>query len=382
MNIPNQLHQLGQSLWLDNIRRDMFNDGALQRYIDDFAVTGLTSNPAIFEHAIRESTAYDGAIRQGVKRGKKGEELFFDLAFEDLARAADTFRPVYDRTNGVDGWVSMELPPTLANDADATLEAATALHTRGERRNLLMKIPGTKAGLAAIEEAIFAGIPVKVTLLFSRRQYLGVAEAYMRGVERRIDAGLNPHVGSVATIFVSRWDLAVADTVPADLKNRLGIAMAHQIYKEYRRLLGTQRWQRAFNAGARPQRLLWASTGTKDPEAPDTLYVKALAAPFTINSMPESTLKAYADHGQLGSIMGADGGTCEEMLRRFNAAGIEFEELAERLQAEGVENFIRAWEGLMEVIKSKGSHLMASTDTVTLARNDAVGAFGGRVAGK
>ena len=381
MNIPNQLHQLGQSLWLDNIQRDMFNNGALQRYIDEFAVTGLTSNPAIFEHSIRESAAYDSAIRHGVKRGKSGEELFFDLAFEDLARAADTFRPVYDRTNGVDGWVSMELPPRLANDAAATLEAATALHIRGERRNLLMKIPGTKAGLVAIEEAIYAGIPVKVTLLFSRKQYLSVAEAYMRGVERRIDAGLNPHVGSVATIFVSRWDMAVADKVPADLKNRLGIAMAHQIYKEYRGLLGSQRWQRAFNAGARPQRLLWASTGTKDPEAPDTLYVKALAAPFTINAMPEATLRAYADHGRLGPIMGAHGGTCEEMLRRFNAAGIEFEELAERLQTEGVENFIRAWDGLMEVIKCKGSHLMTSTDTVTLARNDAVGAFGGKSAG-
>jgi transaldolase len=351
MNIPNQLHQLGQSLWLDNITRDLLNNGRLQQYIDEFAVTGLTSNPAIFEHAIRESAAYDGAIRQEVKRGKSGEDLFFDLAFEDLARAADMFRPVYDRTNGVDGWVSMELPPTLAHDAAGTLQAAIALHTRGERKNLLMKIPGTKAGLVAIEEAIFAGIPVKVTLLFSRGQYLAAAEAFMRGVERRIDAGLNPHVGSVASIFVSRWDMAVAEQVPADLRNRLGIAMAHQIYKAYRGLLSSPRWQRAFNAGARPQRLLWASTGTKDPAAPDTLYVKALAAPFTINTMPEATLKAYADHGQLGPIMGADGGTCEAMLQRFNDAGVEFEALAERLQMEGAENFVRAWEEVLGVIE-------------------------------
>ncbi|HEV2691604.1 MAG TPA: transaldolase, partial [Verrucomicrobiae bacterium] len=342
MNIPKQLHQLGQSLWLDNITRDMLNDGLLQQYIDDFDVTGLTSNPAIFTKAIRTSRAYDGAIQHGVRRGKSGEDLFADLAFEDLARAADKFRPVFDRTNGVDGWVSMEMPPRLAYDAAGTLEAAKALHTRGERKNLLIKIPGTKPGLEAIEEAIFAGIPVKVTLLFSRGQYLAAAEAYMRGVERRIDAGLNPHVGSVASIFVSRWDLAVADRVPVELRNRLGIAMAHQIYKAYRELLGSPRWQRAFNAGARPQRVLWASTGTKDPAAPDTLYVKALAAPFTINTMPEATLKAYADHGRLGPIMGADGGSCEVMLKRFNEAGVEFEALAEQLQADGAENFVKA----------------------------------------
>jgi len=357
MNAPNELHRLGQSLWLDNITRDLLNHGTLQQYIDEFAVTGLTSNPAIFEHAIRTSTAYDGAIRQGGRRGKSGEDLFFDLAFEDLARAADLFRPVYDRTNGVDGYVSMELPPELAHDATATLEVATALHERGERKNLLMKIPGTPACLGAIEEAIFAGIPVKVTLLFSHAQYLAAAEAYLRGVERRIDAGMNPLVGSVASIFVSRWDLAVADRVPAELQNRLGIAMAHQIYKSYRGLLSSPRWQRAFNAGARPQRLLWASTGTKDPRAPDTLYVQALVAPFTINTMPEATLKAFADHGQLGPIMGADGGTCGAILQRFVDAGIQFEALAERLQNEGVENFIRVWAELMEVIRTKSRRL-------------------------
>lgn len=353
MNIPRQLQQLGQSLWLDNITRDMLNDGSLQHYIDHFAVTGLTSNPNIFAHAIASSAAYDNAIRQDLKRGKRGENLFFDLAFEDLARAADLFRPIYDRTNGVDGYVSLEISPRLAYDAAGILEAARAVHIRGERKNLLVKIPGTKPGLAAIEEAIFAGIPVKATLLFSQAQYLAVAEAYMRGVERRIEAGLNPLVGSVATIFVSRWDQAVAERVPPDLKNRLGIAMAHQIYKTYRGLLSSPRWQRAFNAGARPQRVLWASTGTKDPQASDTLYVKALAAPFTIDTMPEATLRAFADHGQLGPIMSADGGACEETLRRFNAAGIEFEPLAEQLQTEGAKQFVASWDNLLTVIQDK-----------------------------
>jgi len=379
MNIPNQLHRLGQSLWLDNITRDLLNNGTLQHYIDEYAVTGLTSNPAIFQHAIENSTAYDGAIRSDVKRGKSGEDLFFDLAFEDLARAADMFRPVYDRTNGVDGYVSMELPPTLAQDAVATVGAATVLHARGERKNLLMKIPGTKAGLVAIEEAIFAGIPVKVTLLFSHGQYLAAAEAYMRGVERRIDAGLNPHVGSVATIFVSRWDLAVADQVPAELQNRLGIAMACQIYKAYRGLLSSPRWQRAFNAGARPQRLLWASTGTKDSRVSDTLYVQALAAPFTINTMPEATLKAFADHGQLGPIMGADGGACGETLQRFIDAGIRFEELAERLQTEGAENFVRTWNNLMAVLQTKSSHLATTAQSNAPGRSEPVGVLRGRL---
>jgi len=369
MNIPRQLQHLGQSIWLDNITRDMFNNGALQQYIDDFAVTGLTSNPNIFAHAIANSSAYDQAIRQDLKRGKNGENLFFDLAFEDLARAADLFRPIYDRTNGVDGYVSLEISPRLAYDTAGILEAARAVHIRGERKNLLVKIPGTKPGLAAIEEAIFAGIPVKVTLLFSQAQYLAAAEAYMRGVERRIEAGLNPLVGSVATIFVSRWDTAVASRVPDDLKNRLGITMAHQIYKNYRGLLASPRWQRAFNAGARPQRLLWASTGTKDPLISDTLYVKALAAPFTIDTMPEATLRAFADHGQVGPIMSADGGPCEEILRRFTAAGIDFETLAGQLQKEGAEQFVNSWDNLMNVIQDKINQLGEPERSLTPARN-------------
>src|SRR5499426_3954167 len=289
------LHDLGQSLWLDNITRDLLDNGTLQHYIDELSVTGLTSNPTIFDQAIKHSTAYDTAIRQKLKEGKSGEALFFDLALEDLTRAADLFRPIYDRTNGVDGWVSLEVSPLLAYDTTSTLAAAKELHGRAARPNLLIKIPGTKEGVPAIEEAIFAGIPVNVTLLFSREQYIAAAEAFLRGIERRIDAGLNANIGSVASVFISRWDVAVMGKVPDALRDKLGIAIANRTYRAYRDLLGSPRWQRAFNAGARPQRLLWASTGTKDPKASDVLYVKALAAPFTVNTMPEGTLKALAD---------------------------------------------------------------------------------------
>jgi transaldolase len=288
MKATQKLNDLGQSIWLDNITRDLLNQGTLQRYIDALSVTGLTSNPTIFDGTIKNSHAYDAAIHQGLAKGKTSEDLFFDLAIEDLTRAADLFRPIFDRTNGVDGWVSLEVSPRLAYDTASTLAAAKELFARAQRPNLFIKIPGTKEGLPAIEEAIFAGVPVNVTLLFSRGHYLAAAEAFLRGIERRIEAGLNPHVGSVASVFVSRWDAAIAGKVPAALNNRLGIAVAHGIYQAYLELLNSPRWQRTYNAGARPQRLLWASTGTKDPEASDTLYIKALAAPFTVNTMEMS----------------------------------------------------------------------------------------------
>src|SRR5205814_4449306 len=313
MKATQLLHNLGQSIWLDNITRDLLNSSTLKRYIDEMSVTGLTSNPTIFDHAIKNSTAYDDEIRKKLKEGKSVEELFFELALEDLTQAADLFRPIYERTNGVDRWVSLEVSPLLAHDTASTLAAAKSLHARAGRPNLLMKIPGTQEGLPAIEEAIFAGVPVNVTLLFSREQYVAAAAAFLRGIERRIDAGLAPEVGSVASVFISRWDAAVAGKVPDALNNKLGIAIAKRIYKAYRDLLGSARWQRIYNAGARPQRLLWASTGTKDPKASDVLYIKALAAPFTVNTMPEGTLKALADHGDLGEIMSADGGECEKI---------------------------------------------------------------------
>src|ERR1700733_12732453 len=305
------LHNEGQSLWLDNITRDLLESGTLKRYIEELSVTGLTSNPTIFDHAIKNSAAYDSAITAQLKKGTSTEALFFDLALEDITRAADLFRPIYEKTNGVDGWVSLEVSPLLAYDTASTLAAAKELFARANRPNLLIKIPGTRQGLPAIEEAIFAGIPVNVTLLFSREHYLAAAEAFLRGIERRIEAGLNPSVDSVASVFISRWDTAVMGKAPDSLNNRLGIAISERIYKAYRSLLNSPRWQRVYNFGARPQRLLWASTGTKDPKASDILYVKALAAPFTVNTMPEGTLKALAGYTELGSILPADGGDCE-----------------------------------------------------------------------
>ena len=357
MKATQLLHNLGQSLWLDNITRDLLNSGTLKRYIDELSVTGLTSNPTIFDHAIKNSSAYDASIRQKLNEGKSGEDLFFELALEDLTRAADLFRPIHEKTNGVDGWVSLEVSPKLAYDAAKTLAAAQALHARAGRPNLFIKIPGTKEGLPAIEEAIFAGVPINVTLLFSREHYLAAAEAFLRGIERRIDAGLGPEVGSVASVFVSRWDGAIAGKVPKPLSNALGIAIARRAYKAYRDLLGSPRWQRIYNAGARPQRLLWASTGTKDAQASDVLYVKALAAPFTVNTMPEGTLKALADHGEIGEIMSADGGDCEAVLDQFAKAGIDVDALANRLQDEGARSFVSSWNELMGVITSKSATL-------------------------
>ena len=357
MNATGTLHDRGQSLWLDNITRDLLETGTLARYINELSVTGLTSNPTIFDHAIKNSSRYDAAIRSKVKEGKSGEDLFFELALEDLTRAADLFRPIWDRTRGVDGWVSLEVSPLLVHDTARTLAAAKTLYGRAGRPNLLMKIPGTKEGLPAVEEAIFAGVPINVTLLFSREQYLAAADAFMRGIERRVAAGLPPEVGSVASVFISRWDAAVKSRVPEALRNQLGIAIAKRTYKAYRELLDSPRWQRAFTAGARAQRLLWASTGTKDPAASDILYIRALAAPFTVNTMPEGTLKALADHGALGAMLPADGGDGEEVLATFASAGVNVDALASQLQDEGARSFVDSWREVMDVIAAKSSDL-------------------------
>jgi len=357
MKATEELHDLGQSLWLDNITRDLLTTGTLKRYIDELSVTGLTSNPTIFDHAIKNSTAYDASILQKLEEGKSGEGLFFELALADITEAADLFRPIWEKTSGVDGWVSLEVSPLLAHDTASTIAAAKDLHRRAGRPNLFIKIPGTKEGLPAIEEAIFAGVPVNVTLLFSREQYLEAAEAYLRGIERRIDNGLEPYVGSVASVFISRWDTAVMGKVPEMLNDRLGIAIAKRTYKAYRELLGSPRWQRVYNAGARPQRLLWASTGTKDPKASDVLYIMALTAPFTVNTMPEGTLKSFAEHGRLGTSLPADGGDCEDVLAQFSKAGININALAARLQDEGAKSFVKSWDELMVVIASKSAAL-------------------------
>ncbi|HEY5432909.1 MAG TPA: transaldolase [Coriobacteriia bacterium] len=357
MNATRQLHDLGQSLWLDNITRGILNDGTLQRYVSELSVTGLTSNPTIFDHAIKDGDAYDDAIRRKAVGGKSSEALFFEIAIEDLVRAADLFRPVHDLTGGVDGWVSLEVSPLLANDTAGTISAAVQLHGQAHRPNLFIKIPGTPEGLPAIEDSIFGGVAVNVTLLFSAAQYLAAAEAYMRGIERRIAAGLDPRVESVASLFVSRWDVAVQQTVPSALRNRLGIAIAGRTYREYRALLASPRWRTLAAAGARPQRLLWASTGTKDPDAPDTLYVEALAAPETINTMPEQTLTAFADHGRLTGGLPIDGGDAEAELAEFAKAGVDTAALAARLQREGTASFDTSWKDLLDRLAAKRAML-------------------------
>jgi transaldolase len=350
------LHERGQSLWLDNITRAMLNSGKIQRYIDDYSVTGLTSNPSIFDKAIG-SGDYDESIAVKARAGLSGEELFFELAIEDLRRAADEFLGIHERTDGVDGWVSLEVSPLLAHDTSRTVQAARKLHAQAGRRNLFIKIPGTPEGLPAITESIAAGVPVNVTLLFSAEQYLAAADAYLRGVEQRIAAGLDPTVGSVASIFMSRWDVAVSGKVPAELTDRLGLAVGLDTYRAYRQLLSSDRVLRLENAGARMQRLLWASTGTKNPDAPDTLYVHGLAAPFTINTMPDKTLEAFYDHGEVGDPMPADGGDCDETLARFAAAGVDVKALATQLQTEGASSFVDAWNDLMDRISSQSSAL-------------------------
>ncbi|HEX4643086.1 MAG TPA: transaldolase [Candidatus Acidoferrales bacterium] len=355
MNAPQSLHNLGQSIWLDNITRDLLDNGTLKRYIDEWSVTGLTSNPTIFDQAIKSSAAYDASISEKLKAGKSGEELFFGLALEDLTRAADLFRPIHEKTNGVDGYVSLEVSPLLAYDTAGTIAAAKELAARANRANLFIKIPGTKEGLPAIEEAIFAGVPINVTLLFSREQYLAAAEAFLRGIERRIAAGLNPKVESVASLFISRWDVSVADKIPETLRGKLGIAVAKRAYKAGVALYASDRWRRICNFGARPQRLLWASTGTKDPKAPPLLYVEALASPYTVNTMPENTLKALAAHSELSAVMSADGGDCEAVLAEFGKAGVDVDALAARLQDEGAKSFVKSWSELLGVIASKSA---------------------------
>jgi len=356
-NRANQLHEMGQSLWVDNITRSMLAEGRLARYIEEMSVTGLTSNPTIFDKAISGSDDYDEQIR--ASEAETEEELFFELAITDLREAADLFKQVHERTARVDGWVSLEVSPTIADDAKATIQEAAQLHAQADRENIYIKIPGTIAGAEAIEESIHAGIPINVTLLFSTDQYVAAAEAYMRGIERRIEDGLDPVVPSVASLFISRWDVAIADEAPPELKNKLGITVGKQTYRAYRELLDSQRWLRLANEGARPQRLLWASTGTKDPEASDTLYIEGFASPFTVNTMPDKTLEAFADHGEVGELLPADGGDAEEMLRRFNEAGIDTDALAARLQKEGAEAFVKSWQELLGSIRSERERLAA-----------------------
>jgi transaldolase len=361
MKPTQQLHDLGQSLWLDNITRGLLTSGTLRHYMDDLSIRGLTSNPSIFDHAIKNSNFYDDAIRQKRQEGKSGEVLFFELAIEDLRQAADLFQPIHDATGGIDGWVSLEVSPSLAYDAASSVEEAIQLHARAQRTNLFIKIPGTREGVAAIEEAIFAGVPVNVTLLFSREHYIAAAEAYLRGIERRIAAGLDPRVRSVASMFISRWDKAVLGKGSKELQDRLGIAIAKRTYKAYRDLLASSRWQKATRAGAQPQRLLWASTGTKDPEASDILYVKALAAPDTINTIPEKTLLAFADHGALGELLPEDGGDAESVIAAFAKAGIDDGQLAAELQREGAKSFVESWKDLLNCIESKSATLKAAS---------------------
>ena len=361
MTPTEKLHALGQSLWLDNISRSLLTGGGLARYIQDFSITGLTSNPTIFEHAMGQGDAYDPAIRQLVQSGLSGEALFFALALQDLRQAADLFLDIHEKTGGVDGWVSLELSPLLANDTAGSIAAAAQQHAQADRRNLFIKIPGTPAGVGAIEESIFAGVPINVTLLFSCAQYQAAAEAYLRGIERRLAAGRSPDVASVASLFVSRWDVAVQDTLPPSLHNCLGIAVAQQTYRAYRALLASERWHKLAAAGARPQRLLWASTGTKDPSASDTLYVDALAAPDTINTLPEKTLRAVAEHGQSLHAMAPDGGDADAMLSRLRQAGVDDAALATQLQEQGTAAFSQSWQVLLETLQHKSTALQART---------------------
>lgn len=359
MNPTARLHRAGQSLWLDNITRDLLSSGTLERYVRELSVTGLTSNPTIYDKAIGGSAAYDEAVRAASADGASGEAIFFELALDDLRRAADIFRPTWDRSNGVDGYVSLEVSPLLAYDAETTAREAARLHALGGRPNLFIKIPGTPEGLRAVEDSIFAGLPVNVTLLFSTSQYLACAEAYTRGIERRVEAGLPAFVGSVASVFISRWDGAVAAAVPPELRLQLGLAVGRQTFAEYRRFFATDRWQRLLNEGARPQRLLFASTGTKDPAASDVLYVAGLAAPHTVNTMPEETLLAFADHGTFGELLTADPVPSAAALARFAAAGIDVEAVGHELQAKGAASFVASWTSLLERIAAKVAEVAA-----------------------
>ena len=355
-----RLRDLGQVLWLDNITRDLLDTGTLERFIDEWSITGITSNPTIFDEAIGSSSSYDEAIRGSTANPVSDEDLFIELALDDLRRAADLLRPVFDASAGTDGWVSMEVSPLLVDDAGGTVAAASRIFARAGRPNFFVKIPGTAAGLAAIEQSIFDGVPVNVTLLFSQDQYLAAAGAYIRGIERRLEAGRDPRVASVASLFVSRWDKAVRDLAPRGLRNRLGLAVAGQTYAAYRDLLESERWQRLAERGARPQKLLWASTGTKDPDASDCLYVEALVAPGTIDTLPEKTLRAFVAHGRVGDPMARDGLAAHATLREFAAAGIDIPALAQRLQLEGAQAFSKSWRQLTKRIAEKRSHWIAA----------------------
>ncbi|WP_413991035.1 transaldolase [Labrys okinawensis] len=360
MNRTVQLHDLGQSLWLDNISRQILDDGTLRRYIDEFSITGLTSNPTIFQQALANTSAYDSSLRAQSASPQSSEATFIALALEDLRRAADLFQPIFEETRGVDGWVSMEVSPLLARDTQGSIEAARRIHRQAARPNLYVKIPGTAEGVPAIEQAIIAGVPINVTLLFSPKHYEAAAEAYLRGIERRIALGLDPKIRSVASLFISRWDKAVLDKVPTDLHNRLGIAVGAQAYRSYRTILASPRWKRLETAGAVPQRLLWASTGTKDPSARDTLYVEAFAVPDTIDTMPEKTLHAFADHGELGRASVEDIDAADALIGEFARRGVDVDDLAAALQKEGAEAFVTSWNKLMQQIEDKQHALAAS----------------------
>ena len=360
MKQTEMLKDFGQSLWLDNLTRDLLDSGTLQTYRDALSVTGLTSNPTIFNHAIKNSTSYDDDILKGVRTGKSEQDVFFSLALADIVRASELFDQIHHHTNGIDGWASLEVPPSLAHDAEGTIEAAKTLHSHANRKNVYIKIPSTREGLRAIEDSIFAGIPINVTLLFSPDQYLAAADAYLRGIERRISAGLNPDVSSVASIFISRWDVAVHDKVPESLQGRLGVAVAQIAYRQYLRLLCSPRWQRSYNFGARPQRLLWASTGTKDPNFPDTFYIDALIAPFTINTMPDLALNAIASHGRFRQTLGSDENEADKAIREFVSAGIDVDALGARLQEDGVAAFSKSWDELMKIIEQRATTLKST----------------------
>ena len=363
MKPTEQLQNLGQSIWLDNISRELIDNGNLRRYIENFSVTGLTSNPSIFDAAIGTGYVYDAGIREKFNAGKSGEQVFIELALEDLRRAADLFRPIFVRSDGMDGWVSMEVSPLFAGDSDASIKAARQIYQQADRANLFVKIPGTPEGIIAIEELIFAGIPINVTLLFSREQYLAAADAYMRGIERRMAAGLDPRIASVASLFISRWDTATNEKVSTQLRNQLGIAMGQRTYRAYCELLTSTRWEKLAAAGARPQRLLWASTGTKDPAVSDNLYVEALATPNTVNTMPEKTLHAFAEHGSLKKSMDKDGGDTENLLIIFSKLGIDIEALAIQLQYDGAQAFVKSWQQLLQRIADKSSALSGKNNT-------------------
>jgi len=357
MKATRKLHDAGQSIWLDNITRGLLDSGTLQKYVNELSVTGLTSNPTIFDQAISKGADYDEGIRTLTAKGRAGEDLFFDLAIEDLTRAADIFKPIHEATNRVDGYVSLELSPTIAFDTKTSIAEAKALWARAARPNLFIKIPGTPEGLPAIEESIFAGVPINVTLLFSREQYVAAAEAYIRGIERRVAAGLNPHVASVASLFISRWDVAAQGKVPAAVEGKIGIAIAQRAYKAYREILASDRWLRLLNHGARSQRILWASTGTKDPKLSDLLYVSALAAPHTVDTMPEKTLLALGDHGEIGALMKHDGGDAETVLGEATRAGVDLDAMAAKLQKDGAASFVKSWTDLLGVLEQKSAKL-------------------------